>query len=143
MAQRLIEFACAVVIDACNRLLLQQRDDVPGILYPGRVGLFGGHRENGESFLQCVVREINEEIGYFVAPERFRHLVTYDGIVDSNGATAHREIFIAVDIPADRLVITEGTLLITTGAELIEIEHRLSPSASCALTAFLNAPKPR
>jgi hypothetical protein len=40
------EIACAIIVDAQGRFLLQQRDDVPGILQPGKVGLFGGHREN-------------------------------------------------------------------------------------------------
>jgi hypothetical protein len=50
------EIDCAIIIDAQGRFLLQQRDDVPGILQP--VGLFGGHREGSETYLQCVVREV-------------------------------------------------------------------------------------
>jgi hypothetical protein len=34
------ETASAVLIDTAGRLLLQQRDDIPGILFPGMVGLF-------------------------------------------------------------------------------------------------------
>ena len=34
------EIACAVIVDTQNRLLLQQRDDVIGILHPGKVSLF-------------------------------------------------------------------------------------------------------
>ena len=58
------EGAGAILIDNFGRFLLQQRDDCPGILQPGKVGLFGGHRESNETYLQCLVREINEEIGY-------------------------------------------------------------------------------
>src|SRR5664279_2252622 len=74
------EVACAIIIDIQGRFLLQQRDDVPGILHPGKVGFFGGHRENDETYLQCVVREIHEEISYFVPPDRFEHLMTYNGV---------------------------------------------------------------
>ena len=73
--------------------------------------MFGGHRESGESYLQCVVREILEETSYYVSPGRFTHLVTYDD-VDDDGGTIHGEFFVTTDIPVDRLVITEGTLLI-------------------------------
>jgi 8-oxo-dGTP diphosphatase len=139
LSQHLIEFACAVLIDTRGRFLLQQRDDVPGIYFPGRAGLFGGHRENGESFLQCVVREIYEELSYFIAPECFRHLVTFDGIVPSDGATARGEIFVADGIPADRLVVTEGSLLIVPRVELAKIEHKLTPSANFALTTLLGS----
>ena len=54
------ETASALLIDTAGRWLLQQRDDIRGILYPGLVGLFGGHREGNETFLDCVVREVHE-----------------------------------------------------------------------------------
>lgn len=137
MSQNDIGFACALLIDTEGRLLLQQRDEIPGIRFPGTVGCFGGRRENGESTLECVVREIYEETGYFVAPERFRHLVIYDGIVDTDGTTGQGEIFIADGIPADRLVVTEGSLLIVPRAEVPKIEHKLAPSANLALMTWL------
>jgi hypothetical protein len=43
------EFACAILIDSQARLLLQQRDNIPGIMFPGKVGLFGGSREGNET----------------------------------------------------------------------------------------------
>lgn len=136
MTHRHIEFASAVLIDTRGHLILQERDNIPGIYLPGQIGLFGGHREEGESFLQCVVREIQEEIGYFVPPGRFQHLTSYAGFVDSDGDTAYGEIFIADDIPFDGLHVTEGSLLIVPRTEISAIEHRLSPSASAALKAL-------
>lgn len=107
-SQTVIECACAVLIDAQACFLLQQRDNVPGIALPGRGGFFGGHREDGESNLQCVVREIKEEISYF---------------------------------PADRLVVTEGSLLIMPKPELATIEHKLSPTSSYGLASWLGNKK--
>jgi 8-oxo-dGTP diphosphatase len=46
------------------RLLLQLRDNVPHIVYPGHWALFGGHLEPGESADVAVQRELLEEIGY-------------------------------------------------------------------------------
>lgn len=43
---------------------MQLRDDIPGILYPGHWGLFGGHMESGETPAEAVERELLEEIGY-------------------------------------------------------------------------------
>lgn len=68
------EIACALVIDAHGRFLLQPRDDIVGVIYPGKVGLFGGHREDDETFLECVVREVHEELSYLVPAERFEYL---------------------------------------------------------------------
>ena len=73
------KIAAAIVFDTSGRLLLQQRDNIPGILFPGRIGLFGGHLENDETFLDCVVREIHEELSYYVPPERFQRVGRREG----------------------------------------------------------------
>ncbi|MEY4355584.1 MAG: hypothetical protein RLZZ89_652, partial [Cyanobacteriota bacterium] len=41
-----------------GRWLLQLRDDIDGIVYPGTWALFGGHIERGESPAQAVQREL-------------------------------------------------------------------------------------
>ena len=51
-----------------NQFLMQLRDDIPGIFYPGHWGFFGGHIEPGETADQGVRRELIEEIGY-AAPQ--------------------------------------------------------------------------
>jgi 8-oxo-dGTP diphosphatase len=134
------EVASAIIIDIQGRLLLQQRDDVPGILHPGKVGLFGGHCENDETYLQCVVREIHEEISYFVSPDRFEHLVGYNGI-DDDGGSWRGEFFIVRNVPVDALKVTEGSLLIIEPGKLAAIEHKLVPSALFAIKALFDIRK--
>ncbi|HHP7230451.1 MAG TPA: NUDIX domain-containing protein [Xenococcaceae cyanobacterium] len=56
-----------------GKFLMQLRDDVPGILYPGYWGLFGGHLELNETPQEGVIREIKEEIDYqLTQPQKFR-----------------------------------------------------------------------
>jgi 8-oxo-dGTP pyrophosphatase MutT (NUDIX family) len=47
-----------------DQFLLQLRDDIPGILYPGYWAFFGGHLEPGEAPEEAMQRELLEEIGY-------------------------------------------------------------------------------
>ncbi len=47
-----------------GRWLLQLRDDIDSIIYPGHWGLFGGHVEPGESPADAVQRELMEEISW-------------------------------------------------------------------------------
>jgi 8-oxo-dGTP diphosphatase len=95
-----IEVAIAI-LPRDGKFLMQLRDDIPGILYPGLWGLFGGHMEAGETPEIAVKREIMEEIGYDLTnPQKFR-CYSDDNII--------RHIFyepLTVDI--DRLVLAEG-----------------------------------
>jgi 8-oxo-dGTP pyrophosphatase MutT (NUDIX family) len=81
---------------------------------------FGGHRETGETYLQCIVREVHEEIGYFLHPEDLKFLALYERLEPIHGRI-RGELFIAHGIPTAKLRITEGTLLVA---------ERTSPTCS-------------
>jgi ADP-ribose pyrophosphatase YjhB (NUDIX family) len=82
-ANRLVPAASAVVVDRAGRVLLHRRTDNALWSIPG------GAMELGESTAETVVREVKEETGLDVAPERVvgiysnpRHVVEYaDGEV--------------------------------------------------------------
>ena len=46
-----------------QQVLMQLRDDIPGILHPGQWGFFGGSVEPGEEILAGAFRELKEELG--------------------------------------------------------------------------------
>jgi len=129
------ETAGALLIDIEGRFLLQRRDNVPGILYPGHIGLFGGHREGDETFLQCVSREVHEETGYRIPENEFEQLGWYRG-VHADGVNAVSALFIAHNIPVDALTITEGSLLIVGPEDVSALRVQMSPSAHTALEIF-------
>jgi 8-oxo-dGTP pyrophosphatase MutT (NUDIX family) len=137
MVERCRECAAAILVSVCGRLLLQQRDDIPGILYPGLIGLFGGHRESPESFLECVQREVQEEIGYQLALTSiepfFQSTVHY-----ANGFTVITGFFIGRDVPTERLRVTEGKLVLVKTDELSGILHRMTPLAGLGATMFVH-----
>jgi 8-oxo-dGTP pyrophosphatase MutT (NUDIX family) len=64
------------ILERDGRFLMQLRDDIPSILYPGVWGLFGGHVEPGETPEEGLKRELAEEIHYF--PDTFREFRRYD-----------------------------------------------------------------
>jgi 8-oxo-dGTP pyrophosphatase MutT (NUDIX family) len=61
MPETVTEVAIAILYQN-NQFLMQLRDDIPGIRYPGHWGLFGGHLEPGESPEIAMRRELLEEI---------------------------------------------------------------------------------
>lgn len=63
MTNNQVEVAIAILYRD-GKFLSQLRDDIPGIAYPGKWALFGGHIEPGETPEVALARELQEEIGY-------------------------------------------------------------------------------
>ncbi len=91
----------AVLLHPDGRVLLQLRDDKPGIVEPGKWSLFGGGLDVGETPAEGMRREIAEEIGFDV--RHFRPLLVFDGW------RARYNIFLAaIDAAKEELVLAEG-----------------------------------
>ncbi len=80
---------------------MQLRDNIPGILYPGCWGFFGGHIEPGETPEEGIRRELLEEISY-VPPE----LVKFDYYRDSQ--VIRHAFHGPLTVELDQLVLREG-----------------------------------
>lgn len=97
--------AVGLIVDSEGRLLLQHRDDKPGIPAAGLWGLFGGHVERGESPAEAFLREMDEELTW--RPRQLEHYSTRE--VDSDGWHATSHVFAAhLDVPFESLTQREG-----------------------------------
>ncbi len=95
-----VEVAIAILFRGQD-FLMQLRDDIPNIVYPGHWGLFGGHLEPGETPEIAVVREVIEEIGYQISdPVKF-------GVYEDKRAIRH--VFVApINVNLRDLTLMEG-----------------------------------
>jgi 8-oxo-dGTP diphosphatase len=66
-----------ILLNDQNAVLLQLRDNKPTIPYPNMWAIPGGHIDKGETPLECILREVKEELGIelsnaalFMAAER-------------------------------------------------------------------------
>ncbi|NJL62718.1 MAG: NUDIX domain-containing protein [Methylacidiphilales bacterium] len=85
-----------------GKFLMQLRDNIPTILYPGYWALFGGHIEPGETPEIAVGREILEEIGYNL-PSTFAFFGCYPD------EKVIRHVFYApLEVEFSQLVLNEG-----------------------------------
>ncbi len=109
--------AGVILVDRAGRVLLQLRDDTPGIMYPDHWGLTGGAGHAGETQEETARREVLEETGITlgkIAPFK----AYYFG--ETQPATATRraakpatayEVYVfhaPCDVPAGELVCGEG-----------------------------------
>lgn len=100
MSEQPVHVAIAILYQE-DKFLMQLRDNIPGILYPGYWGLFGGHLEDGETPDAAIQRELMEEIGYTI-PQFFQFRCYADDAVV-------RHVFHApLLVELNQLVLNEG-----------------------------------
>lgn len=73
-----MEYTGWVLENSEHKYLLQLRDNIPTIRYPGTWDLFGGAIEEGETPLEGALRELKEEIGLTLSPEDITLMFTGD-----------------------------------------------------------------
>lgn len=96
-----IKHVAIAILTQSDQYLMQLRDPIPGIVYPGHWGMFGGHLDEGETPQEAIWRELAEEIGYQPPALTFLH--------EDRDASVVRHIFYgALTVPIDTLDLKEG-----------------------------------
>jgi 8-oxo-dGTP pyrophosphatase MutT (NUDIX family) len=97
--------AVGLIVAEDGRVLLQHRDDKPGILEPGAWALFGGHMDPDEDPADAFLREMEEELGW--KPKHFEPFDTVDLVLPQARLISH--VFAAhLDLPLASLALNEG-----------------------------------
>lgn len=98
-----------LLVRSDGALVLQQRDQKPGISNPGLVTTFGGHIEFGETPLQAAVREINEETNLNLTADQLTFFGKYHKTLVKHGEDWVVYYFIAQGIDDTGLIVREGS----------------------------------
>jgi 8-oxo-dGTP pyrophosphatase MutT (NUDIX family) len=124
----------ALLVLEDGRYIMQLRDDVPNIWYPGHWGLFGGGIDNQEDEVAALRRELREELEIEVNDARLFAIISYDLQPIGLDCYFRRYYEIPVTIAAwNRLVLHEGSdVRALTGDEALSLPH-ISPYDAFAL----------
>ena len=94
----------ALLVDTNGKLIAQQRDDKSGITNPGMVSLFGGTSHEGESPIETLRRELQEELELEVNSNN----LLLQTIKHENGTNVACSIYIVTGVDAEKLKLHEG-----------------------------------
>ena len=90
-----------ILMNSEKRVLLYLRDDKPTLLYPNMWALPGGYVEEGETPEQCILREIEEELGV-----KLGEVILFIAAQRSYGI--EHTFWARVNVHLEDLVLTEG-----------------------------------
>jgi 8-oxo-dGTP pyrophosphatase MutT (NUDIX family) len=125
----------AILVVEGDRYLMQLRDDIPEIWYPGHWGLFGGGIDVGEDEIEALRRELREEIGFDLDPCRTKLFTRFDFDLRPAGLGRYLRSYYEVPISTTALAdlsLHEGAdMRAFTGKEALAL--RLSPYDGFAL----------
>ncbi|MBO6520056.1 MAG: NUDIX domain-containing protein [Rhodospirillales bacterium] len=118
----------AFIVDECGRYLMQHRDEIPGIFYPGFWSLFGGAVDHGESDREALQRELLEELGLDVGDIKPVHNFIFD--LTDMGGQAHQRRYFELTVnsnEAQNFKLAEGQGFAFFEAPTLLSEHRVTP----------------
>jgi 8-oxo-dGTP pyrophosphatase MutT (NUDIX family) len=115
--------AVAILVLEDGRYVMQLRDDIPGIFYPGHWGCFGGAIDPGESAVAALKRELMEELEFRVRPGRAARFTRFQYDLKRFGrGKIDRQYFEVTVTPEEygRFVLHEGkSFRAFAGSELL------------------------
>jgi 8-oxo-dGTP pyrophosphatase MutT (NUDIX family) len=124
----------ALLVLEDGRYIMQLRDDLPDIWYPGHWGLFGGGVDEGEDEFKALQRELREELELEVTQARLFATIDYD--LQPIGLDCYFRKYYEVPVTLtawNRVVLHEGSeVRALRGDEALSLP-RISPYDAFAL----------
>ncbi len=124
---RAADAVAALLILHDGRYVMQLRDTLPTIFYPGHWGCFGGAVEDGEAPLASLKRELQEELEY--TPRAATEFARFDFDFSSVGQPKIYRIYYEIHVPATafgRFVLHEGAAFDAIGGRDLLTQRKVT-----------------
>ncbi|MEQ1931813.1 MAG: NUDIX domain-containing protein [Parvularculaceae bacterium] len=141
-------YSVVLLKEAGGAFLLQRRASGKGLLYAGRIGLFGGRREGDEMPEATAVREIAEECGVALKPAKLTLLARLLA-QDERGVLSLGHIYFSEDLEREAVRAAlkfrsdEGKGVLLSPAGIGRRSAELTSISLYALSAFADFGKAR
>ena len=126
--------AAAIILTEDGRYLLQLRDDIPRIYYPGHWGCFGGAIGPGETPIEALRRELEEELEF--SPDAGDEFTRLDFDLTHLGQGRYLRAYYEFTVNAERIarfVLHEGAAMQTFAPQELFALPYITPYDSFAL----------
>lgn len=119
------EATAALIVTSDDRYLLQHRDDLPEIFFPGFWGAFGGAVEEHEDVETAMRRELTEELAF--TPSHMSHFATLGLDFSFAGLGITQRHFYEIQIEGqqiDAMILGEGQgLQLYVGSDIMRMPN--------------------
>jgi len=126
----------AIILDPEGLYVVQRRDDLATIFFPGHWGCFGGAVEEGETPADAMRRELQEELELTVDPQQLKFFTRFDFDFTVLGAAKVYRMYYEIRITRQQvgaLRLHEGQSLQHFDGQELLLEKRVTPYDSFAI----------
>ncbi len=131
--------AHALLVTNEGKIILQQRDNNPGIVNPCLISMFGGSSRRGDLPEDCLKRELAEELELDVTLYKVEKLEVFNKTKEIDGQDYEANVFVIKNVHSENLKIHEGKGFVCDYAkELLKLD-KLTRITKLSLESYIDS----
>jgi len=129
--------AHVILATAEGKIIIQQRDNNPGIVNPGFIALFGGTLRSGDSVEEGLKREPKEEVNLNIEKYSVAKLNIYYKTKELDGMDYTANVFLVKGVKTNDIEVHEGLGFVCDYPENILKMYKLTRITRLAVEDYL------
>jgi len=131
--------AHALLVNRDGKVILQQRDNNPGIVNPGLIAMFGGSLKAGDTLKSGLKRELEEELELNIESYDVKEVCVLYKTKEIDGQDYEAHIFVVKPVDERLLRVHEGSGFVCDYPDNMVKNDKLTRITKLALEKYLLA----